>query len=123
MAFEYRDLKLPKGSWVSDGRALAPWDDETSARLARSVMLTAQGADSARNLVLLHGSLKPGEVGVIADWRARPIEVAQTKSGVTITIDYTDNLILGPARPWPPPSVVQKLYESRHAARFPEPVR
>jgi hypothetical protein len=51
------------------------------------------------------------------DWNNREIEVATSRGGVVAVADYSDNLIRT-AEPWPPPPVVQKLYESRQSRAF-----
>lgn len=52
------------------------------------------------------------------DWNGREIEVARSRGGVLAAADFSDNLIRVDGIPWPPPSVVQKLYESRQARAF-----
>lgn len=52
------------------------------------------------------------------DWNEREIVVAQSKGGVIAVADVSDNLIRVSEVPWPPPAVVQKLYESRQARAF-----
>lgn len=51
------------------------------------------------------------------DWNERDIEVARSKGGVIAVADVSDNLIRVSEVPWPPPAVVQKLYESRPTRR------
>ena len=57
------------------------------------------------------------------DWNGREIEVAESAGGVELVADFDDNLIRDESRPWPPPPIVQKLYESRHGGRLPEQVQ
>jgi hypothetical protein len=52
------------------------------------------------------------------DWNDREITVARSKGGVLAVADFSDNLIRTTEVPWPPPAVVQKLYESRQARAF-----
>jgi hypothetical protein len=54
----------------------------------------------------------------VADWNGRPITIARSKKGVRAVCDFTDNLIREDRLPWPPPPVVQKLYESIHSRSF-----
>lgn len=54
----------------------------------------------------------------LADWNGRSIRVARSRGGVIATADFSDNLIRTATAPWPPPAVVQKLYESRQSRAF-----
>jgi hypothetical protein len=54
----------------------------------------------------------------IVDWNGRAIRVARSRGGVLATADFADNLIRTDTVPWPPPAVVQKLYESRQSRAF-----
>jgi hypothetical protein len=56
----------------------------------------------------------------VEDWNGREISVAKSKGGVIAVADFSDNLIRVDAVPWPPPAVVQKLYESRQSRAFAE---
>lgn len=56
-----------------------------------------------------------------ADWNGRAITLARSRGGVRVVCDFSDNLIRDDRVPWPPPPVVQKLYESRQARAFDEP--
>ena len=56
------------------------------------------------------------------DWNGREIETARSQGGVLLLADFSDNLLRDPALPWPPPAIVQKLYESRQGSRFVESV-
>ncbi len=52
------------------------------------------------------------------DWNGREIVSAKSKGGVTVVGHPLDNLISTGCVPWPPPEVVQKLYQSRHVRAF-----
>lgn len=52
------------------------------------------------------------------DWNGRDIIVARSKGGVVAVADVSDNLIRVSEVPWPPPAIVQKLYESRQTRAF-----
>lgn len=52
------------------------------------------------------------------DWNDREVEGARSKGGVLAVADFSDNLIRIDGVPWPPPAVVQKLYESRQSRAF-----
>jgi hypothetical protein len=54
----------------------------------------------------------------VEDWNGREIEVARSKGGVIAVADVSDNLIRVDEVPWPPPAIVQKLYESRQSRAF-----
>ena len=54
----------------------------------------------------------------IEDWNGREIAVVRSKGGVLAVCDFADNLIRCEGLPWPPPPVVQKLYESRQSRAF-----
>lgn len=54
----------------------------------------------------------------IEDWNGREIAVMRSKGGVLAVCDFADNLIRDDRLPWPPPPVVQKLYESRQSRAF-----
>jgi hypothetical protein len=54
----------------------------------------------------------------IEDWNGREIAVVRSKGGVVAVCDFSDNLIRCEGLPWPPPPVVQKLYESRQSRAF-----
>ena len=55
------------------------------------------------------------------DWNGRPITLVRTRGGVAAVSDFSDNLIRDDRLPWPPPPVVQKLYESRQSRAFDPP--
>jgi hypothetical protein len=52
------------------------------------------------------------------DWNDRMITLARSARGVRVVRDFSDNLIRDERLPWPPPPVVQKLYESRQSRAF-----
>ena len=52
------------------------------------------------------------------DWNGREIESARSRGGVLAVVDFSDNLIRPDGVTWPPPPVVQKLYESRQVRAF-----
>jgi hypothetical protein len=52
------------------------------------------------------------------DWNDRSITLARSKGGVRVVRDFSDNLIRDDRLPWPPPPVVQKLYESGQSRAF-----
>jgi hypothetical protein len=54
----------------------------------------------------------------VSDWNGRSIEVATSRGGVMAVCDFGDNLIREERLPWPPPPVIQKLYESRQSRAF-----
>lgn len=52
------------------------------------------------------------------DWNEQEIGIAFSKGGVTVTTHPFDNLIRTGCSPWPPPEIVQKLYQSRQIRAF-----
>ena len=54
----------------------------------------------------------------IHDWRDAEIEVATSVGGVKAVADPWANVISSGIRPWPPPELVQKIYQSRQARAF-----
>ena len=54
----------------------------------------------------------------ISDWQGRAIKVARSKGGVVAVTDVWDNVIRTDVRPWPPPELIQKIYQSRQARAF-----
>ena len=52
------------------------------------------------------------------DWNQNGIACAYSKGGVTVTAHPFDNLIRTGCNPWPPPEIVQKLYQSRQIRAF-----
>jgi hypothetical protein len=49
------------------------------------------------------------------DCRDREVEAAQSANRVIALANVCENLIRPPNVPWPPPDLIQKIYESRHA--------
>jgi hypothetical protein len=47
----YRDLDLPEGLCVADGKGIRPWDKNTATELALSGMLLSQGAKRAKAML------------------------------------------------------------------------
>jgi hypothetical protein len=47
----YRDLDLPEGLCVADGKGIRPWDENTATELALSGMLLFQGAKRAKAML------------------------------------------------------------------------
>jgi len=72
---------------------------------------------------LARGRLRARRAGwFVIDWNGREIDAARSRGGVLALADFSDNLIHSDvAQPWPPPAIVQKLYESRQARAFDEP--
>lgn len=54
----------------------------------------------------------------IQDWNGNPIEVAKSAGGVTAVADAWENVISTGVRPWPPPELIQKIYQSRQTRAF-----
>lgn len=54
----------------------------------------------------------------IPNWRGQPIEVASSKGGTLVVVNPKDNLITSGMALWPPPEIVQKLYQSRQQRAF-----
>jgi len=54
----------------------------------------------------------------IMNWRGESIQVARSKGGTLAVVDPFDNLIRAGIRPWPPPEILQKLYQSRQVRAF-----
>lgn len=52
------------------------------------------------------------------DWNDTPLSCACSRGGVLVTTHPFDNLIRTGCRPWPPPEIVQKLYQSRQIRAF-----
>jgi len=59
----------------------------------------------------------------IQNWRGETIEVTRSKGGTLVVINPFDNLIQGNVSPWPPPEILQKLYQSRQVRAFDEVAR
>jgi hypothetical protein len=47
----YRDLDLPEGLCVADGKGIRPWDENTARELALTGMLLSQGAKRAKAML------------------------------------------------------------------------
>lgn len=47
----YRNLDLPEGLCVADGKGIRPWDEHTATELALSGMLLSQGAKRAKAML------------------------------------------------------------------------
>lgn len=52
------------------------------------------------------------------DWLGREIETVVSARGVRATVSPWDNLMRSGIAPWPPPEIIQKLYQSRHGKAF-----
>jgi hypothetical protein len=52
------------------------------------------------------------------NWNRNEIACAHSKGGVLVTAHPFDNLIRTGCSPWPPPEIVQKLYQSRQIRAF-----
>jgi hypothetical protein len=57
-------------------------------------------------------------VRVIQNWMDRPIEVVSSKGGTLVVVNPFDNLVTTGVSFWPPPEIVQKLYQSRQIRAF-----
>jgi hypothetical protein len=55
---------------------------------------------------------------MMKDWNHKEIACAHSKGGVIVTAHPFDNLISTGCSPWPPPEIVQKLYQSRQIRAF-----
>lgn len=52
------------------------------------------------------------------DWLDRPIELARSIGGVRALRNPWDGVVRGDVTPWPPPELVQKLYQSRQTRAY-----
>jgi hypothetical protein len=52
------------------------------------------------------------------NWLGDAIEVCRSARGTLAVADPNDNLVRGGVTPWPPPEIVQKLYQSRQVRAF-----
>lgn len=52
------------------------------------------------------------------DWRGTEVEVAKSQGGVLALADPWANVVRTGVLPWPPPELIQKLYQSQHASSF-----
>jgi hypothetical protein len=53
----------------------------------------------------------------ILNWNNERIQLAKSKTGVLVTTSPWKNLVRGRVTPWPPPELLQKVYQ-RHRATF-----
>jgi hypothetical protein len=51
MTIRYRDLDLPEGRCIADGKGIRPWDENSAAELALTGMLLSQGAERAKAML------------------------------------------------------------------------
>jgi len=51
MKIRYRDLNLPEGRCIADGKSVRPWDEDSAAQLALTGMLLSQGAERAQAML------------------------------------------------------------------------
>ncbi len=56
----------------------------------------------------------------IVNWRGAEIEVVSSGGGVLAVANVWENLIRTGISPWPPPELLQKLYQSRQVRAFPD---
>jgi hypothetical protein len=54
----------------------------------------------------------------VRDWRGKEIDLVESRGGVLAFANPWDGVVHGPVDPWPPPELVQKLYQSNHAGAF-----
>jgi hypothetical protein len=54
----------------------------------------------------------------VKDWGGNEIELVASSGGVLAFVNPWDGVIHGGVDPWPPPELVQKLYQSNHAGAF-----
>jgi hypothetical protein len=54
----------------------------------------------------------------VRDWRGNEIELAESSRGVLAFVNPWDGVVHGGVDPWPPPELVQKLYQSNHGGAF-----
>jgi len=52
------------------------------------------------------------------DWNGKEVPFALSNGGVKLLSHPYDNLIKNGCSPWPSPEILQKLYHSRHVAKF-----
>lgn len=62
-------------------------------------------------------------MGSIEDWLGKPIEVARSNGGVLAVANPWNNVIRSGVLPWPPPELIQKIYESRQVNAYSESER
>jgi hypothetical protein len=51
MTIRYRDLDLPPGRCIADGKGVRPWDEHSSEQLAFTGMILSQGAERAQAML------------------------------------------------------------------------
>jgi hypothetical protein len=54
----------------------------------------------------------------IRNWRGNDIEVASSGGGVLAVLNPWDNVVRAGVTPWPPPELIQKVYQSRHVGAY-----
>ena len=51
-------------------------------------------------------------------WNGKEVKSAISRGGVKVLAHPYDNLVCTGCRPWPPPEIIQKLYQSRQVRAF-----
>src|ERR1700733_5260040 len=64
------------------------------------------------------GSVRGIRMEQIADWNGVSVKVAKSSGGVVALVNPWENLIRTSITPWPPPELVQKLYQSRQTRAY-----
>lgn len=59
----------------------------------------------------------------IEDWLGNRVDVATSNGGVLAVADPWNNVVRSGVHPWPPPELIQKIYESRQAQAYSESER
>ena len=54
----------------------------------------------------------------VYDWRGKEIDLVESRGGVLAFVNPWDGVVHGRVDPWPPPELVQKLYQSNHGGAF-----
>lgn len=54
----------------------------------------------------------------LRDWLGRPVKAARSVGGVLAFRSAWDGVMRGDVTPWPPPELVQKIYQSRQARAY-----
>ena len=54
----------------------------------------------------------------VPDWRGGEVDVAVSAGGVRALASPWDNVVRSGVSPWPPPELLQKVYESNHGQAF-----
>jgi hypothetical protein len=57
-------------------------------------------------------------VETIENWQGQRTEVARSRGGVLAVADPWNNVIRTGVKPWPPPELIQKTYESRQVRAY-----